>query len=224
MPVPAHYLITWGGVFGSVAAPVERWQFSLKRTGIASTQNAFPTQDVLLTALTALQGSFQSRYLNKLQAGIRHTFTDIRFIGSDGKQPKDAAGAYAGARRLETDGPSGASGLPRYPYQVAVVTSLNTARSGPSGKGRFFLPAPDYPLSNDGRISATDAGGLASTAKDFLGEVNAVTIEAGAGPVSVMSSKGYASPVTSVRVGRVLDTHRSRRSDMLEGFSPNVVL
>jgi hypothetical protein len=36
-----------------------------------------------------------------------------------------------------------------------------------------------------------------------------------------MSTWGVQSEVTSVKVGKVLDTHRSRRTSQLEAYSPN---
>lgn len=220
----AHWQITIGGIFGVVQSPIENWQFALRVDADLVPTTTEPNDPALLADATAIQASFQTNMLNKLQGGVRHTYTDIRFIGNDGLQPKNPDGSYKGAVRLLTDGPAGATETPRYPFQTALCVSLNTARSGPRGRGRVFLPPPVYPLSSDGRISLANAQEFTAAFAQVIRDVNGTALDALDGPVCVMSTFGFASPVTSVRVGRSLDTHRSRRADLPEGYSANVLV
>jgi hypothetical protein len=210
MPRVAHYRVTIGGVFGSSAAPLEKWQTSVLVPN-ATTPTALTAADALGKA-NAIKGSWDATVKGVCGGGIIHEYCDIRLIGADGLQPRNPDGSFAGAARFTTEGATASGAAPVYPAQIAVVASLITARQGPSGKGRMFLPPPAAGLGADFRLGVVAADLLAAAVKDWI---NAVNVEL-AGKVSVVSSKGLTSPVTGVQVGRVLDTHRSRRRDLLE--------
>ena len=222
MPRAAHYRLTFGGVFGQVAAPIEQWQFGLNiAAGVPTTATAFPTDAALQGVLGPIRATFTNNLLSTRQSGVRFTFLDVRFIGSDGKQPRDPDGSYAGATRLEFVDASAVSGVPAYPFQIAQVVTLDSNRSGPRGRGRIFLPPPANALEADGRLSL----GIAQSIRDsVVGLINVVNTQFNAvpeaGDVSVMSTFGTVSRVTRVRVGLALDTHRSRRSDVFESYTP----
>lgn len=112
------------------------------------------------------------------------------------------------------------SGTP--PPQLALAVSLMTARRGPTGKGRFYIPLPELTVvpSDSFRISTIQAEGVRGTAQTFLNSLNLVNLGTANFPeVAVISSKGYATRVAQIRVGRVLDTMRSRRNKMPEAYT-----
>ncbi|WP_294563738.1 hypothetical protein, partial [uncultured Arthrobacter sp.] len=203
MPKTAHYRVTALGVFGTAAAPQERWQ-----TGVNCDEDTPASQITRAVAEARAQAIFESfagTILPLLAAPIALVGVDIRKIGADGKQPKNPDGSYAGAGLYYPASSANRTGTPPYPFQVATVASLRTARSGPEGKGRMFLPPPAAALGSDGLLSAANAEALAAAVASWINAVNGQFIA----DVSVMSSKGFASKVTGVQVGRVLDTHRS---------------
>lgn len=218
MPKGPHLRHTFHGVYGSVAAPLERWQFSLNQdldpgefaTYEFSTADKAAKHTALAGLWTGIRGVFHPQ--------IILTHLDTRAIGSDGHQPKNAQGTYRNTWQTTLNSPGTASTGPRYSPGTALAVSLNTPRSGPTGKGRFFLPAPNFALDIDYRIQESDANVLESA---IVTSIKALNDQAGGsifeGKVSVMSSKGFASPVTSIAVGRVLDQMSSRRRSMLEG-------
>jgi hypothetical protein len=107
---------------------------------------------------------------------------------------------------------------------VALAVSLNTPRRGPSGKGRFFLPMPAVTI-NPGNleISAADAQGVADSAAQWLNDLgNEPGVDVLGLAAVVASTKGYNTRVSSVRVGRVLDTIRTRRRSLKEAYGANV--
>jgi hypothetical protein len=112
----------------------------------------------------------------------------------------------------------------RYPLQVAFVVSLNTARRGPTGKGRCFLPCPGMALfPSDGLTDAATAQAAAVSFAQLVSDLNNVPGIDGVAPkVTIASSKGYNSDVTSVRTGRVFDTMRSRRRSQEELYGADV--
>lgn len=221
MPKAAHYRLTFGGVFGTKASPFEQWQFGLNvAAGVPTTVQTFPTDPALLGLMGPIRAAFVNNLLGTRQSGVRFTFLDARFIGSDGKQPRGADGAYVGAARLEFDDLAGATGAPQYPFQIAQVVTLDSNRSGPRGRGRIFLPPPANALESDGRLSA----GLAQAAVNgVVAVINATNVAFNEVPeaadVSVMSTFGTVSRVERCRAGLALDTHRSRRRNLLESYT-----
>jgi len=215
-------LITFKGIFGTTAAPVERWQTSLTVKPNGDFGGTVPTAAQALQIATDAGGSFGVQVMTILQPSCRLIQTDVRFIGDDNKQPKDANGAFIGQAAYNQDVGSTVQGSPYYPYQSAIVASLLTSRAGPTGRGRMYLPAPQYPLGADGLIPAAN---VASIALRIQALINAVNTSVGVvlptyDDVSIVSTMGHTTKVTGVRVGRALDTHRSRRGDLLEMPSP----
>lgn len=137
-------------------------------------------------------------------------------IGPDGRYTDDP--------RIVEVNQAGGGGALRFPFQVALAVSLNTARRGATGRGRFFLPAPTCNLAaNTGQFSLAETQQIAASVGQFLNDVNnRPGIDQLAQVAVVASSKGYNSAVTSVRVGTVADTIRSRRTSLNETYTPDV--
>lgn len=149
----------------------------------------------------------------------------IADIGPDGKYLEDPVVftvAQGGASAPDfVDGVAVTNVLP----QSAIAVSLTTDRRGPSGKGRFYLPMPAFGTfpQNGFKISVADAEGLRGSAQTFLNDVaNQPGLDVlGIRPV-VASTKGYNTAVTGVRVGRVIDTIRTRRNKLNEAYTASV--
>lgn len=216
MPRPAHTRLTWRGVFGTPTTAVETWQFSL-----ATPEDVTALAQTGRNALAESLADAWSAHLRGLHIStVVLTEVEVRRIGADGREPRDAAGAFTGQGRtpaglaIAGNGNIGTNAV--YPPHVAVVASLTTARAGASGKGRIFLPPTVHPVVNtDFLLSAAHATSIRDSVAQFL-----QTLDGPAGlPIHVMSSKGFSSKVTGVRVGRALDTQRSRRRSLLESYS-----
>lgn len=106
------------------------------------------------------------------------------------------------------------------PGQNTVAISLRTALArGRAHAGRFYAPTGAITITGtDGRISGIDATSLATAARAMVNGIN--TALAGQGQVVVFSKIGQSvQPVTAIRVGRVIDTMRSRRASLPEDAS-----
>jgi hypothetical protein len=106
------------------------------------------------------------------------------------------------------------------PFQQALAVSLGTtATRGIATKGRFFLPRPKLQVDPDGRHPADGILAIANLAKTWLNALHGI----GFLP-AIMSQGTQAHPapehnsVTTVRVGRVPDTIRSRRRNLVEDY------
>lgn len=145
------------------------------------------------------------------------TAAKLTYIKANGINP--LTGKYiAGDTREFVVSPAqqlGNAGEPA-PAQMAVCVSLGTDLArGRSSKGRFFIPTVSRIIDASGRITTTSAQDTATSAAEMITKINAL----GSHKVVVWSKIGQqAEPVTHVRVGRVMDTQRRRRSSMSEDY------
>jgi hypothetical protein len=142
------------------------------------------------------------------------TKTTVAEVGSDGLWQKNADGSFQKGEKIQDAAGTVVGGM-YHPLQTALCVTLTTARAGASGRGRFFLPHRQMALGVDGLLSVAAADLMADTCKTFVNSVNAI---ASLGQVVVASGRGFLTPVTGLRVGRVADTMRSRRKDQIEDY------
>lgn len=136
-------------------------------------------------------------------------------IGTNGK--------YMDNEAFETvlPGPVAGSSANSIPAQVAHAVTLQTGIArGRGSKGRFYLPplGTHATLGTDGRITTTVRDQLATACVALIDDIN--DVYAGAGAVGVASDvgSGVHAAAVEVRVGRVPDTIRSRRSSLAEDY------
>lgn len=110
---------------------------------------------------------------------------------------------------------SGAGGV--LPPQLSVTFSL-TAGSRPNGapiRGRFYLPTPsDGALDGNGTLDTSGQTFYASWGGNYLDDL----IGLGITPCVWSRTLALMSPVTSARVGSVVDTIRTRREQLPENY------
>jgi hypothetical protein len=90
----------------------------------------------------------------------------------------------------------------------------------------MYLPIPVLGALSAGLMSASIRDGLAAAVRDVLNGVNASLDPVLADRTAAVASSGSLTraipplvrPITSVKCGRVPDTMRSRRGDLLEGY------
>lgn len=105
-----------------------------------------------------------------------------------------------------------------YPPQTALVVSLDTAvRRGRAHAGRFYLPLPGATLSASGVLFAADQESYVDAATRLVEQLNDALQPWQVGVVSDIGP-GAQHRVTHVKIGRVLDTMRSRRRSLDEAY------
>lgn len=210
MAVPAHLLVTYRGIYGTVAAPLEEWSFSLK------------FENKVDDTIERLQGFADGALSAGWTVHLDEVFpTDVRltecraaYILGSGLTQVNSDGTYLQGVKANLDLPGVAVGANPLPLQTALCVSLQTARSGPTGKGRFYVPTPGVNLDSSHVMPQGATEAYATAFGQFINGLETAMDRR----CIVASSKGYTSPVTSVRVGRVLDTMRSRREGQAEGY------
>jgi hypothetical protein len=115
--------------------------------------------------------------------------------------------------------------------QVSTVATLRTAVDrGRANRGRMFLPPTFgwYSPATDGRATVSDAQRVANAVAILINNLRTAYVAsygpgANTGHVGVTSNIGLGAErlVTSVQVGRVPDTMRSRRTSLVEDRQSN---
>lgn len=204
MVFAVHTRITLSGVLGSASPAPEAFSFgvSMDNISFAPGVDSAPVK----AACDAYFGAAGTR----INAAATLSQIKIATIGVDGK--------YVGDPVVIPTLVSGATGVPPHPFQCSLAVSLGTGQRGRTKRGRFYLPLPSVPVSAvDGTIQDFEQSGIEGTTVTFLRALRAAGTQ-GPGVIVIASRKGYNTPVTRVRVGRVIDTIRTRRRSLSEAY------
>jgi hypothetical protein len=221
MTWPSHLLLSMGGPLYDV----DDWSMGI-RLSIPTGLNQNPFHDEIGQGLDDLAEDIRTWWVgntNIQTMAAQLAFIKLNAIGPDGKY-RDSTQTHA----HYWTGTLPATGYtPVYPSQVSLaVTWMTDAERGRASKGRVFLPAPRLSVNTStGILEAADVLGVANRMASLVNSINDwpgwdLVSEFGSMRVCVVSGLGDGTirPVTGVRVGRVLDTQRRRRSSLDEGY------
>lgn len=217
---PEHWLLAWGGTLHGT----EIWSNSLRM--VPNTGAAVSSEDA-----EAFLADFQTDVTTFFGTGVFHNQCKVEWakfnkIGSDGRYASDSE---SNTRVFAAAVPgTGTGGFP--PQISCAVTLLTDADRGLASKGRFFLAglasdtnAFDLP---SGRLSTGRRDLIKTSVTAFLDNVNnmpGLDSSMGGFDVHIVSQgnafrNGVARKVTGIKVGRVLDTQRRRRNNLVEDY------
>lgn len=215
MPAPSHFRATFKGEFKSSATgePYEQWNTSLALSpgGQVSTASMQEIADDLRDDFAAWCSTTESGFSGNT------FFTEVRLdhVGDNGRIDQDAVFAQVGG-----GGATYSPGQVLLPPSSAVVLTLDTGGRGRSRFGRMYLPLCKVSLTQEGVMGEFQQTEILNSCATLLRNLgNLPGLDGGAGLV-VASGAGGGSlkPVQSIRVGRVVDTMRSRRRSMDESY------
>ena len=226
----SHYKVT---VYGDAYNGSEHWSFGWRMRGGTLTDTAAQIRatayDAPVTAFWTLAGLGGFYNTHRLQ-GVK-----VAVIGADGHYPD---GHIPGeVFKANVPGPiladTGAYVLP----QSSVCCTLTTAvPRGLASKGRFFLPPSQAQIASDGLMNDAMRDIVRGRVRDFLTAINNATVDTG--DIAILSrgrgvpaydpdtnkitytypNAGAVHDVTGVSVGRVIDTQRRRRRQLVESY------
>lgn len=129
-----------------------------------------------------------------------------------------APGQPATALAVSTGVPLVGAGVPSQPLQCATVWSLLTGIPGRSYRGRMYWPKWTGTVNAQFRNSSVNDS-MAQNAALFINTIAGASV-AGATFVPAVASVtlGEVTPVTSLRIGNVIDTQRRRRDNNPETY------
>jgi hypothetical protein len=209
VPYALHHRLTLAGGLGAAQGSTERWSFRLNLSRPPSAE-----------ALADIGADMSADA--KLWVGAEAGICGLATLDSVKLARINELGQYSEDAFIDEFAPIPFFGplAFEFPFQVALVVSLDTGQRGPSRRGRVYLPAPVVTLENDGQFQAAQALAIRDRFGAFLNNLNnAGGVDAGAPRVTIASIKGFNTDVTSCRVGRVLDTQRRRRRSLPEDYS-----
>lgn len=207
MPFAPHLRLTARGTLYAL----EDFSFGVNMTAVGVDSAAFLDGNV--DDLAADVSAFFARPATGIRSSAVLTEVKLASIGADGKYTRDPA-----IRDVNVPGAGAGNGL--YPPQISLAVSLVTGQRGPRGKGRFYLPLPSVPLFDAGRMALPAVQAVRDSCKTFLDALNnSPGTDLQDRRVCVASSFGENYEVTGVRVGRALDTIRSRREKLDEAYT-----
>jgi hypothetical protein len=213
MTYQPHVRLTFSGTLGGGSPAPEIFSFGLsidRASDLSQTQN-----DNVAAAAVAL---FQN------VAWHTNSWAVLKQVKSKAIL---ASGHYAPGAPIITTVNQAASGSGvNHPPQVAMCVSLLSYARGP--RGRFYLPAPSD--SVDATTLELNSGQQSSYLAAVTTFLDAVNTAAGGGPgnangLCIASGKGAGENaiVTTYRLGRALDTMRSRRRSLNENYLDHAV-
>lgn len=232
MPYPEqHQYMT---VIGDAYNATERWQFGMRLSdgGVSNQETALAIADDVEAWWRSNAAPYETG--NHFGASNSHRLTELKVarIGVDGQYP-DGEVSYS---HFYLPPIVGAYVKPTAEVaQTSACVTLTTATPrGLASKGRVFLPSSvRYVTQADGLMTAADAQSIANSVMLLINAVNANAV---VGNVMIYSrGKGvpawdaarrkvtytYPNPgashaVTGTSCGRVLDTQRRRRRQLVE--------
>jgi hypothetical protein len=227
MPPPQHYRVTWSGILGPVATPAEIWSFSLAVNDDGPTINTKAGLEALATSCRLAWSRWQLRLANS----VRLTRTRVALVGANGRVVVNTDGAYVQGDNVVALQAGGST--PISPPQVALAISTQSAAAGATGRGRFYLPMPDVgSVGTDLRLSTATRDQFRDVAVSFIDDVNRAFSPAPSTLKRVCIASGGSTTqgippalrtVSTVRVGRVLDTIQRRRNALGEDYSVGTI-
>jgi hypothetical protein len=203
-----HVYVQWGGKLPGG----EAWSCGFRMWKSGGSVEADAT--AMLVPVSAAIAAYHTSSSSQISAAAKLSFVKVNAIS--------LAGTYQGAGTTEATFPDTAGGgaaLAPHPNQVALVISLLTGYSrGPAHRGRFYMPLPVFLPQADGLITDADRDFARGAANSLRTAVNA----SGTGHVMTVMSRKAGAPghraVTSIEVGRALDTQRRRRRSLIEDY------
>lgn len=224
MPFPPHYLLSFGGDFGSDQTEV--WNNNIRIAvddNLDGAAHVSASPEDVDAALNAVVPKITT-HLQHVDSGYSLN-TRLRYVKLN---EIDAQGRYKDQSNVHTyfspvgSYPQGA-GTPIYPLPTSmVVTFLTSAERGPASRGRVFVPQPAVAISGSTfRIAAAKATAIVTQWRAFLDGIEMFTAET---PIpsphvpAVVSDRGtgVARTINQCQVGDVLDYMGSRRSKLKE--------
>lgn len=218
------HIVASGQLGTGGGAGEEIFSFGFRATGVSGFDAVGALAGIDVPAIAALIGVYFNAAGLHLHQDAQLFRVKVSAVGTNGLYLTDPV-----EDEPAPGGVTGADAAVRHPNQVACVISTGTSTNiGRAVRGRYYLPLPADGINPDGRIDASRASGRATLAAGLFTGLNSL-LEAGTGDssnISIMSSVGAGTThgVTRVRVGRVLDTIRSRRNQLDENYSADVVV
>lgn len=204
-----HIYVQWGGKLPGN----EQWSCGFRMR--KKTAGVVDSGAGLLVGVSAALATFHTSAGACISSAAKLSYVKVNAVGINGRYVENNTN-----QAIYADTPGAVTGQQYFPHQIALVVSLLTGFTrGTAHRGRFYLPLPAISLGSDGLMSTSAQATIDTAAETLRTNVNAVNADY---EMAVFSRKDNAPGnrrVTSMSVGRVLDTQRRRRRALVEAYS-----
>lgn len=222
MAYPKHWLLSFGGTLGGR----DEWVCGIRMRladGFFPPPAGVDEEAAMANYENVLGNWFISPSMNFTQQAILK-FIKLNEIGPDGKY----ADKTQTHRRDLTTHWGGYSGSPRPLDQALCITFTTDAQRGKASKGRIYMPAAIFILTDAGTYTAADCQTMATATAQMLTGLAPSDVTGGLEPAVVSPGvrgdlEGGSRRITGVRIGDVPDRQRRRRENTPEVYKSAVV-
>lgn len=216
MTVPTHFKFTFRGHF---EGSPEFWSFGCHferaATGNPDAELSDINESTVTTAIATFMGSVSMGTVTRLDDWRAYV------IGTNGRMEGNAPLLHL----VDPGSPISGTGGQNFPTQVALVASKVAEDRGPAQFGRMYLPCLGLNMSTGGVLSEATALTVAQATSAFLKGISDAIDMPGALDSSACVNvsdrpvgTGTLQTVKRIRVGRALDTMKSRRTNLDEDY------
>lgn len=215
MAYPYSFLkITFGG---ELEGTEEIWTCGLHMAKNNSNYDVDEFDDLKGGEVSTMASRIQSFYVNpdnRFPANMKLLWVKLALIGTNGKYLTDPA------EHIYPSPVSGGSTDPFVPSTAAVITLVSDKFKDPGKYNRFYIPICAPEGANAYTLSTTNTSDIALSASIMINGFNNDTILGDLESNVVAVSQRVASymPITSVRVGNIIDSQRRRRNKLVESY------
>jgi len=217
MTYEPHFRVAMIGTMG-LAPELESWTCSLKYDGLDATDYDQTTADDVADDIFSAVATFIADSGNKFGDKVYARSARVYRVGTDGLTY--GVIGYAGG----SDAVSGSATTNLHPYQVSNVVSLVAPGRPPGVRGRIYLPPQGMSVNADSQCDDTFCSTVLAAFSTMAADIGtALEGLTAASPRLVIASgvgSGTLKVVNEVRMGRIPDTHRSRRRSLDEAYVP----
>ena len=214
-----HILLSWGGQMG---VSQETWSNSLRLVG--NSDDPASLQGNAVDQIDDYVGHLRTLFSN---AGT--PYGAIAWVDWVKANAIDSNGRYydqGETNAIYLTGNDRFQGIGNVmPFQVSMCITLRTEKQrGRAHSGRFYVPCAELnDIGADGLLPVGRCNAAASAVAEFITNINdnpgADTAAIRGAVVSGVGSPGPYQDITGVQVGRVLDTQRRRRRQLVEAYT-----
>lgn len=207
--------VNWGGgIYDSTSAgsQLEIWSNTLHMVTPSS-----PDVETLGTVISGMLTPWFSSIDTHISATVRLEFLKVNEIDAmTGLQITDPTNEIS-YLASNVRGGAAVDESTEVPFTQALRVSMDNATRNPRARGGFFIPRPAIYSRHDGRWAATPFAQVANQTNVFLQDLQDMTDIVGLAVYSRVDHGAFG--VTRVRYGNVPDNIRSRKNNLVVGYT-----
>lgn len=216
MAFAPHTLIAFGGkLTDRVSSVVDIWECTIRAVQLDSHDRPVSNPAGLMNGMADPLATWFTTAANKMSSAASLGYLKVNTIGPDGKY---ASSGSTNVHDYATGIVGGAA--PSHPYTESWCYSWGTAiKRGPGARGRIYPPNGTTQFGDSVICTGAEQAAFLTSAQNLLKVINIGDGNSAAGaPVIASRVNATNTIITTIRIGRVVDSQRRRRSAIPENY------